>query len=201
METIDVKTLEEAVTLFYRSGGSEQQQSAHEWLTKVQCSPQAWQFVWDLMQMSKVSDKITIKICKLLHVYSIILLFLGAFYNPNWQILSLQSSEVQYFGATTLHTKLVKYWHEVPRENQNELKQKLFESIVLFGNGPKIVLNRLCIAVSCVLAEQKRVEGNVLNWIFLFVIWLLILRMAWPPAECLHCAHDDWLPDVYWRYH
>lgn len=59
METIDIKTLEEAVTLFYRSG-SEQQASAHtaahDWLTKAQCSPQAWSFVWDLMQINKVYD-------------------------------------------------------------------------------------------------------------------------------------------------
>lgn len=42
----------------------------------------------------------------------------------------------------------MKHWHEVPKENREELKQKLFQSIILFGNGPKIVLNRLCIAVS-----------------------------------------------------
>lgn len=42
----------------------------------------------------------------------------------------------------------MKYWHEVPKENHDELKQKLLETIVAFGAGPKIVLNRLCIAVS-----------------------------------------------------
>lgn len=42
----------------------------------------------------------------------------------------------------------MKYWHEVPKENHEELKQKLFQAIVMFGNGPRIVLNRLCIAVS-----------------------------------------------------
>lgn len=57
MELIDSKTLEEAVTLFYRSGPQTQasaQSAAHEWLTKAQCSPQAWSFVWDLMQLNKV---------------------------------------------------------------------------------------------------------------------------------------------------
>lgn len=62
--------------------------------------------------------------------------------------ISPQSSEIQFFGATTLHTKLLKHWHEVPQENQDELKQKLFQSIIVYANGPKIVLNRLCIAVS-----------------------------------------------------
>lgn len=59
METIDTKTLEEAVTLFYRSGPHAQtsaQSAAHEWLTKVQCSRQAWSFVWDLMQLNKVKN-------------------------------------------------------------------------------------------------------------------------------------------------
>lgn len=51
--TIDIKTLEDAVTVFYRSG-SEQQSAAHDWLTKVQLSPQAWSFVWDLMELGKV---------------------------------------------------------------------------------------------------------------------------------------------------
>lgn len=107
---IDVKTLEDAVTVFYRSG-AQQQSAAHDWLTKAQLSPQAWSFVWDLMQLGK-------------------------------------SSEIQFFGATTLHTKLLKHWHEVPKENRDELRQKLFQSIIVYANGPKIVLNRLCISVN-----------------------------------------------------
>lgn len=50
---IDIKSLEEAVTVFYRSG-AEQQSNAHDWLTKAQLSPQAWSFVWELMQLGKV---------------------------------------------------------------------------------------------------------------------------------------------------
>lgn len=53
---IDIKTLEEAVNVFYRSG-AQQQLAAHDWLTKVQLSPQAWSFVWDLMQLGKVRRK------------------------------------------------------------------------------------------------------------------------------------------------
>lgn len=59
----------------------------------------------------------------------------------------MQSSEIQFFGATTLHTKLLKHWHEVPKENRDELQQKLFTAIIVYANGPKIVLNRLCISV------------------------------------------------------
>lgn len=58
-----------------------------------------------------------------------------------------QPSEIQFFGATTLHSKLIKHWAEVPKENYEELKQKLMDTIILFGNGPRITLNRLCISV------------------------------------------------------
>lgn len=41
----------------------------------------------------------------------------------------------------------MKYWHEVPPENREELKQKILETIVQFAGGPKLVLNRLCLSV------------------------------------------------------
>lgn len=41
----------------------------------------------------------------------------------------------------------MKYWHEVPAENREELKQKILETIVQFAAGPKLVLNRLCLSV------------------------------------------------------
>lgn len=53
-QPIDVRALEEAVLIFYRSSSTEQA-AAHEWLTRVQCSRQAWSFVWDLMALNKVS--------------------------------------------------------------------------------------------------------------------------------------------------
>ncbi|XP_055715027.1 importin-13, partial [Phlebotomus papatasi] len=113
---IDIKVLEEAVVLFYRSESS-QQASAHQWLSQAQLSPQAWQFCWELMSPEK-------------------------------------SCEVQFFGATTLHSKLLKYWHEVPKEMHEELKQKLLQAIVAFGGGPKLVLNRLCIAFSAFIVHM-----------------------------------------------
>lgn len=54
-DVIDIRALEEAVILFYRSG-STQQAAAHEWLTKAQCSQQAWSFVWDLMRLDKARN-------------------------------------------------------------------------------------------------------------------------------------------------
>jgi hypothetical protein len=61
-----------------------------------------------------------------------------------------QCAEVQFFAATTLHTKLVKAWHQVPPEQYASLKKQLLEAIASYCIGPKIVLNRLCIAVSIV---------------------------------------------------
>ena len=63
--------------------------------------------------------------------------------------IHLQPCEVQFFGASTLHTKLLKHFSEVPQEHHEQLKEKLLESILAFANGPKMVLNRLCLAVSC----------------------------------------------------
>ncbi|EDV91246.1 importin-13 [Drosophila grimshawi] len=116
LETIDIARLEEAVVVFYRST-SQEQAITHEWLTKAEASPQAWQFSWQLMQLGK-------------------------------------SQEVQFFGAVTLHSKLMKYWHEVPPENREELKQKILETIVQFAGGPKIVLNRLCLSLSAFIVHM-----------------------------------------------
>lgn len=54
MEVINIETLEEAIKIFYRSGAGTNQASAHDWLTKAQCSQQAWSFVWELMRLDKV---------------------------------------------------------------------------------------------------------------------------------------------------
>ncbi|XP_069674561.1 importin-13 isoform X2 [Periplaneta americana] len=66
-----------------------------------------------------------------------------------WELLHpSKSAEVQFFAATTLHTKLVKSWHQVPPEQYTSLKKQLLEAIASYCLGPKIVLNRLCIALS-----------------------------------------------------
>ncbi|XP_037947984.1 importin-13 [Teleopsis dalmanni] len=116
MDSIDITRLEEAVIQFYRST-SQEQAITHDWLTKAQASPQAWQFTWLLMQIGK-------------------------------------TQEVQFFGAMTLHSKLMKHWQEVPPESREELKQKILEKIVQFAAGPKLVLNRLCIALSAFILHM-----------------------------------------------
>ncbi|XP_058447120.1 importin-13 [Malaya genurostris] len=72
-----------------------------------------------------------------------------------WELMQLNKpSEIQFFGAITLHSKLTKHWAEVPKEAHNEFRQKLLESIVMFGNGPKIVLSQLCISLSVFIVHM-----------------------------------------------
>ncbi|XP_050081937.1 importin-13 [Anopheles aquasalis] len=72
-----------------------------------------------------------------------------------WDLMQLnKSSEVQFFGSITLNSKLRNDWAELPKESHHELKQKLLETIVVFGNGPKIVLNRLCISLGLFIVHM-----------------------------------------------
>lgn len=51
-----IENLEKAVTVFYRTEAL-QQAEAHHWLTEAQNSPQAWGFVWDLLNPMRVRDR------------------------------------------------------------------------------------------------------------------------------------------------
>ncbi|GBP32829.1 Importin-13 [Eumeta japonica] len=115
-----VPNLEYAVSVFYNSEQNERIQ-AHQWLTAAQRCPEAWIFVWELLQSNK-------------------------------------GTEVQFFAATTLHTKLLRFWHEVPPENHEELKDKILQAILAFAQGPKIVLNRLCISLAAYIMRQGTVD-------------------------------------------
>lgn len=50
-----VENLEKAVTVFYRAEALDQQAEAHHFLTEAQNSPHAWSFVWDLLDIRRVS--------------------------------------------------------------------------------------------------------------------------------------------------
>lgn len=47
------ENLEKVVTMFYRTE-AQQQAEAHQWLTEAQNSPQAWSFVWELLNPHRV---------------------------------------------------------------------------------------------------------------------------------------------------
>ncbi|XP_044755741.1 importin-13 [Coccinella septempunctata] len=64
-----------------------------------------------------------------------------------WDILSTpRSSQVHFFAASTLHLKLMRNWDEIPEPEYGNFKENMLKLIVKFATGPKIVLNRLCIA-------------------------------------------------------
>lgn len=64
-----------------------------------------------------------------------------------WDILSTsRSSQIHFFAASTLHIKLMRNWDEIPESEYENFKENMLKLIVKFATGPKIVLNRLCIA-------------------------------------------------------
>ncbi|XP_065210283.1 importin-13 isoform X2 [Planococcus citri] len=66
-----------------------------------------------------------------------------------WEdLLPSKRTELQFYGATILHSKLLKDWCDVPANEYEPLKQKLLESVIHFKDGPKLVLNRLCITLA-----------------------------------------------------
>ncbi|VVC90179.1 unnamed protein product [Leptidea sinapis] len=68
-------------------------------------------------------------------------------WNFVWDLLHpTKGTEIQFFAATTLHTKILRCWYELPPESYDELKNKILQAIITFMHGPKIVSNRLCIS-------------------------------------------------------
>uniref|UniRef100_A0A3B4A1Q6 Importin-13 n=1 Tax=Periophthalmus magnuspinnatus TaxID=409849 RepID=A0A3B4A1Q6_9GOBI len=56
--------------------------------------------------------------------------------------------EVQFFGASTLHTKISHHWGDLPSEQHESLQTQLMSHILHFTSGPKMVLTRLCVALA-----------------------------------------------------
>ncbi|KAK7495094.1 hypothetical protein BaRGS_00013734 [Batillaria attramentaria] len=67
----------------------------------------------------------------------------------SWDLIQpTKSIEVQFFGASCLHVKIARFWSELPPEQYHTLKEQLIDRIAQFAKGPRIVLTRLCIALS-----------------------------------------------------
>lgn len=62
--------------------------------------------------------------------------------------LRSQVPEIQYFGASALHTKISRYWSDIPTDQYESLKSQLFSQIACFSSGSKMVLTRLCVALA-----------------------------------------------------
>lgn len=59
-----------------------------------------------------------------------------------------QVPEIQYFGASALHTKISRYWSDIPTDQYDSLKSQLFSQIARFSSSSKMVLTRLCVALA-----------------------------------------------------
>lgn len=69
-------------------------------------------------------------------------------WNFAWELIRPEKSpEVQFFGASCLAVKVSRYWAELKPEQHPALRKKLLDTIVTY-QGPKIVLTRICVAVS-----------------------------------------------------
>uniref|UniRef100_A0A3Q4MFG7 Importin-13 n=1 Tax=Neolamprologus brichardi TaxID=32507 RepID=A0A3Q4MFG7_NEOBR len=66
-----------------------------------------------------------------------------------WALLSPDKiPEVQFFGASTLHTKISRHWSDLAAEQHESLRTQLLSHILQFSSGPKMVLTRLCVALA-----------------------------------------------------
>uniref|UniRef100_A0A7N6BUX4 Importin-13 n=1 Tax=Anabas testudineus TaxID=64144 RepID=A0A7N6BUX4_ANATE len=66
-----------------------------------------------------------------------------------WALLSPDKlPEVQFFGASTLHTKISRHWNDLPTDQHESLRMQLLSHILRFSSGPKMVLTRLCVALA-----------------------------------------------------
>lgn len=67
----------------------------------------------------------------------------------SWALLASDKiPEVQFFGASTLHTKISRHWSDLPADQQESLRMQLLSHILHFSSGPKMVLTRLCVALA-----------------------------------------------------
>lgn len=66
-----------------------------------------------------------------------------------WALLAPDKiPEVQFFGASTLHTKISRHWNDLSTDQQESLRMQLLSHILHFSSGPKMVLTRLCVALA-----------------------------------------------------
>uniref|UniRef100_A0A8C7JCL5 Importin-13 n=1 Tax=Oncorhynchus kisutch TaxID=8019 RepID=A0A8C7JCL5_ONCKI len=66
-----------------------------------------------------------------------------------WPLLSPDKlPEIQFFGASTLHTKISCHWADLPTDQHQTLRMQLLSHISHFSSGPKMVLTRLCVALA-----------------------------------------------------
>lgn len=88
-----------------------------------------------------------------------------------WELLQPnQAVEVQFFGANALHTKIARFWHEVPSDEIETLRTQILQLVISYASGPQIVLTRLCVALASFLLQTmpERWPGAVNSIVNMF---------------------------------
>ena len=62
--------------------------------------------------------------------------------------------EVQFFGASTVALKVARFWHEVPNEQYEELRNRIVQLMMSYRSGPHIVSTRLCVAMASLVIHS-----------------------------------------------
>ena len=69
-------------------------------------------------------------------------------WNFCWDLIQADKKhEVQFFGASCLAVKVSRCWSELPADQYDGLRKKLLDTMTGY-QGPKIVLTRICVAMS-----------------------------------------------------
>lgn len=74
----------------------------------------------------------------------------------SWKLLQPgQKTEVQYFGASALMTKISRSWDEIPENDVDSLRDHIFAEILRLCVSPqdKIVLTRMCVAFASLIIK------------------------------------------------
>ncbi|KAJ8687571.1 hypothetical protein QAD02_023365 [Eretmocerus hayati] len=72
-----------------------------------------------------------------------------------WQLLdSSKPAEVQYFAATTLHSKISKQWEEVPKSEYLDLQSRIL-NLLKSPHTSNVALSRLCQSLAAYMANYS----------------------------------------------
>ena len=74
-------------------------------------------------------------------------------WNFSFQLLENRNFEAQFFGASTLHFKISKHWHEVPGDQFSNIQHSLLKLLSTHGNIERAVVSKICICLSCFVLQ------------------------------------------------
>ena len=72
-----------------------------------------------------------------------------------WALLSTgKPTEIQFYGASTLHLKISKHWHEIPVDLILPLRDRLFQVLAMYSDDClRVVFKKLCVCLGCFILQ------------------------------------------------